>query len=396
MKPTKYANFLQIAICLSLTGCMTTGSSLNASDIKSFEESNTPKHQMRFIKLTPQSLALTKKQRIQAKSDPQLAEALLRYQYRIGPGDILNITVWDHPELTIPAGSYRSSQESGNWVHADGTIFYPYIGFVKVEGKTVIEVRKVLTEKLKEYIENPQIDVNLAAFRSQKAYITGAVTKPGTQAITNIPLTLVDAVNNAAGLKDNANWQQVTLTRNGKEETVSLYALLERGDQTQNRLLQHGDIVHVPLNDSQKVFVLGEVNEPKLLQIDRAGMSLTEALSEVGGINQLEADATGVFVIRTDHPKKSITHRSQSTTSKTNQIAKTKEAPQKTTQIFQLDIKDATALAIGVEFELQPYDIVYVTAAPITKWNRVVRQLLPTISGFNELSESALRIKTWP
>ncbi|CAH0536304.1 hypothetical protein VST7929_03315 [Vibrio stylophorae] len=59
----------------------------------------------------------------------------------------------------------------------------------------------------------------------------------------------------------------------------------------------------MPRNDAQKVFVMGEVNEPKLLKIDRAGMSLTEALSAVGGINQLSADATGVFVIRTSNDK---------------------------------------------------------------------------------------------
>ena len=369
-----------------LSGCAVPGSHISLSNKNVVEESDNDAilSKISVYPLTPKLISsLRSKNILRAQSNPNLELATEKYQYRIGAGDILSVTIWDHPELTIPAGSYRSSAETGNWVHTDGTIFYPYIGTVRVAGKTVREASKDISRRIAKYISAPQVDVSVAAFRSKKVYVTGEVKTPGKQPITNIPLTLLDAVTAAGGLSDDADWRHVTLTRNGKEEQLSLFALMQKGDLTQNRLLKSGDIVHIPRNDAQKVFVMGEVKDPQVLKIDRAGMSLTEALGSVGGINELKADATGVFVIRKSHKSENTEHSSD------------KDKSVNIADVYQLNMKDATALVLGNDFEMQPYDIVYVTAAPLARWNRVLSLIAPTISSINNLSDTISDVRSY-
>lgn len=318
-----------------------------------------------------------------AKNNVTLDRQIENYQYQVGVGDVLNVTVWEHPELTTPAGSYRTAAESGNQVHPDGTIFYPYVGKIKVVGLTINQIRQQLTNRLANYIMDPQLEVSVVSYKSKKAYITGEVKTPGQQFISNIPLTLLDAVNNAGGLSDNADWNRVTITHAGRDEIVSLEALIQRGDLTQNRLLNNGDIVHIPRNDTQKVFIVGEVNKPQFLTIGRNGMTLMEAISASGGIDKFASDATGIFVIRGMREGKETV------------ITNEGEHIEKIANIYQLDVTNPVTYILGTEFFLKPYDIVYVTTAPITRWNRVISQIVPTLSGFNNVTESMLRVRNW-
>ncbi|WP_240036571.1 polysaccharide export protein [Halomonas urmiana] len=325
--------------------------------------------QVNIVPITPSLISTYRTQSTEPTSRNMSTDMLRQmenYQYQVGAGDVLNIIVYDHPELTIPAGSERSAEESGTLVHSDGSIYYPYIGNIQVEGKTVAEIRRILTNRLSTYIADPQLEVSVAAFRSKKFYVSGAVENPGVQPITNVPITLLDAVSQAGGAADNANWHHVTLNRDGEEITVSLYEMLKNGDMTQNRLMRPGDVLHVSSAENQGIAIMGQVRNPGQILAGREHLTLTDALSRAGGVVESRAEPSGIFVIRGNGP-----------------------GSEKMATVFQLDISNAVALNMGSYFPLQPQDVVYVTSAPLARWNNVISLLLPSISLPGNVADSA-------
>jgi len=142
------------------------------------------------------------------------------FLYRVGAYDVLNITVWNHPELSFASGgstqksgydsptSYSISnvaasntQASGVTVDANGEIFFPFLNKVKVSGLTVDQVRETLSTKLKKYIRDPQINVQVTAFNSQKVYIIGEIIKPTTEPLTDRPMSMLEALNTAGNVQ---------------------------------------------------------------------------------------------------------------------------------------------------------------------------------------------------
>jgi len=205
-------------------------------------------------------------------------QRLTSYIYYIAPADVLNIRVWQHEELSpkglafnqmnnLPSTQGAAGQD-GYLVNAQGYIFYPLVGKVLVANKTVDEVRHYLTQKLKQYLKNPQLNVRIADFRGRKVYVVGEVMKPG----------------------------------------------------------------FLPLNDQP--------------------LSITDALVLSGGLDPNAADPSRIYVIRgrIDRPS-----------------------------IYWLNAKTPDSLLLAEHFNLKPGDILYVSSAAATRWNRVVNQLLPSI-----------------
>ena len=355
-------------IMLAISGCTIIPGS-HYEGIESNEQTKNLEQELEKVNIQLiDSTLITqqKKARSAAKPISSLVGVNTRdYQYKLGVGDVVTIGVWDHPELTIPAAVQRTAEFDGFRVQKDGTITYAYAPNIPAAGRTISQVREDLVKRLSRVIEEPQVDVKVVGFRSQKAYVTGEVKQPGVYPVTEIPLTLIDALNQAGGLTDSADWRTVTFTRGDKTEVIQLDEFYANGDISQNRLLQHGDIVHVSRNDAQKVFVLGDVKKAGSVTLNRYGLNLAEALSDSGGLNEATADANGVFVLR------------KSSVEQTGYIA----------NVYQLHAKNITAMVLAEQFELQPSDIVYVTSAPLARWNRVISLLLPSIATVDSVDD---------
>jgi polysaccharide biosynthesis/export protein len=294
------------------------------------------------------------------------------FQYIVGPRDILNVTVWEHPELTIPAGSFRSAETSGTVVGEDGNIFFPYAGVVKAAGRTVEEIRAVLTRKLSKYIERVQLDVRVTSYRSQRVYVVGEVAQPGIQLVEDIPLTVLEAINRSGGMTANADERNITLTRGDKTYNINLLALYEGGDLSQNVMLQHGDVLNVPDNDFNKVFVLGDTGQigerttggrTRSLVMNKGRMTLAEALSDSGGPSQLTSDPARIFIFRGALGKP---------------------------EIYHLDAKSPDALILADRFPLQPHDVIFVDRAEGIRWNQIINQIAPTVDLINSTRQLAV------
>jgi polysaccharide export outer membrane protein len=212
---------------------------------------------------------------------------------------------------------------------------------------------------LAKYIEKVQIDVRMTSFRSKRVYVVGEVAKPGLLEVTDIPMTVLEAVNRAGGFGPEADHSRVLLTRKGITYRVDIQAMYETGATEQNALLEPGDILNVQDRSFNKVFVLGEVAKPGSLIMSKKRSTLAEALADAGYISQDRSNPKWIYVMRGDTD---------------------------TPELFHMDGRSPDALLLADRFPLKPRDIVYVDAADLVRWNRVISNILPTAQTLNQTS----------
>lgn len=312
--------------------------------------------------ITPQLLRAEKAQR-----EKQVIQDISRLvapplPYSIQSGDILSIVVWEHPELAgavmqMPTSGVAgvdavatTSPPAGFVVDHEGMVQFPYAGALKLAGLTEEQARILLSSKLARYINNPKVTLRVQSYRSKRIYIDGEVKAPGLQAINDIPMTLVEALNRAGGLLPTADQSQIYITRADATYQINLLQLVQKGINPASIMLAHGDVIRAMSRDESKVFVSGEVITPKALTMHNGRLTLNEALGESGGINPITGDGKQVYVVRKLGNERFV---------------------------YQLDASSPGAMAMAEGFELNPKDVVYVAASGLANWHRTLSLLLP-------------------
>jgi len=209
-------------------------------------------------------------------------------EYRMGPGDIVQVSVFGIPELEKLEGEIDSL----------GRVSLPLLGEVKLGGLTLSQAQEVLTKAFSKYVVQPKVSVAIKEYRSYRVSVLGEVNKPDVYALRG-GRTLMDVLAMAGGLKSDAS-HTITLVRLGKERTSMIidlnrlisYATSPQGSKY-NIILKPGDVVYVPKAGS--IFVDGFVNRPGSFTLSTK-LTVTQALAMAGGM-EWEASHT-VYVYR--------------------------------------------------------------------------------------------------
>ena len=193
----------------------------------------------------------------------------------LGVGDTVRITVFQNPDLTTEV---RISEQ--------GTIVFPLIGEVALNGQTPISAGGLIAARLKRgnFIKDPQVNVSVTQLRSRQVAVLGSVARPGRYALDDATSTLTDILALAGGIApDGADIVTVVASRNGTAKTleINLAEMIRKGDMSANLEVQSGDTIYV--QRAPVFYVYGEVQRAGAYRLGPE-MTVMQALSLGGGI----------------------------------------------------------------------------------------------------------------
>jgi len=202
----------------------------------------------------------------------------------LGPEDLLTISVWGNDELTTEMP-----------VRPDGLISYPLIGDVKAQGLTPAQLKNAIATRLRKYITDASVTVVVKEINSINISVAGEVNEPGTYKV-NRPITLLHLFSMVKGFTENADLKTSYLLQNGQKLNVSIHALVDDDDFTQNIWLKPNDLIFIHDNFGNRINVMGEVEKPQVVSYQE-GMTVMDAILMADGLTDI-AKANGTKVYR--------------------------------------------------------------------------------------------------
>jgi polysaccharide export outer membrane protein len=272
-------------------------------------------------------------------------KAMQQGPFQLGRGDVLQISVYDEPDLTV----------DGITVRPDGFVSFPLIGDVRAERQSVERLRETLTVRLSAYLKEPKVSVVVRQFASQRYTIIGQVVKPGMYPL-DTQVTLTQALARSGGLTQGqfhassielADLSHAFISRNGEMLPVDFVALFRAGDLRYDVPLWADDYIYIPSGLAEEVYILGEVQRPDMFAF-REGMPLSKALVVAKGFTK-DADLSQVHVIRG-----SLTNPA----------------------LYVVDLNQILK-GEAIDVPLESGDIVYIPPTGLARWADIVNKILP-------------------
>lgn len=210
--------------------------------------------------------------------------------YLIGKGDVLEVAVWGVPEMS------RSVV-----VRPDGKITLPAVGDVLADRVTPVDLSKQISEAMLLYVKQPIVTVSVEQVNNNRVYISGGgISRVFDMSKETTLLKLMSELGDLSAV----DLRQAYLSRKGENLSTDFFALYYKGDLSQDILLQAEDIIFMPSNVLNLVYVLGAVTAPQKLQYFE-GMKVLDAILAAGGFNEFAKDSS-VYLINKDQQKKRL------------------------------------------------------------------------------------------
>ena len=348
-----YRYSILLALSLSITGCAVT-SGLQTYDLPEQGSYKTNQGaELNVVQLTQENISNITQTPVNNFSDIRTLFNKKQGIYRFNYGDVLSIQLWAYPEITPPIQDATSVRTVGYPIDPNGNVQLPLIGSVKIAGKTLAEAHTFLRSQFSKYLKNPDVIVRVLSFEAKRYYVNGQVLKSGQYTINDLPISLYTALGQAGGIDTKTgDTTNIQLIRNGQTYNLNTIQLEKQGLSLHNLLIQPDDTIFVNTKQDQKLYVMGESSKSQAISLRDQGMSLSDVLGESEGINPYSASAARIYVMRTDLKSKQST-------------------------IYHLNLSSLGNLALANQFDMKKNDIVYIDATGLTRWQRVMNQIVP-------------------
>ena len=362
----KYSHTSLLAIfAVSISGCAIT-SGLQTYDLPDQGQYKTDQGaELSVIQLNQNSIPNLELTNQQSSSN---VVSLFRNQqniYRLSAGDILSIQLWAYPEITPPIQD-KSSNSVGYPIDMDGYIQLPLVGRTHIAGKTLAETNRFLHNQFSKYLKHPDVVVRVLSYEGRRYFVNGQVVRSGQYTLNDQPISLYTALGQAGGIDTKTgDTTNIQLIRNGQTFNLNAIQLEKQGLSLHHLLIQPNDTIFVNTKQDQKLYVMGESSRSQALALRDQGRTLSDVLGESEGINPMSASAARIYVMRTDLNTKQST-------------------------IYHLNLSSLGNLALANQFAMQKNDIVYIDATGLTRWQRVMNQIIPfssTLYSFDQLGK---------